>query len=103
MLALVCVPAFVQLLLQSWLLESPRWYVMAGMEVPAEDILMQLRDTPIDDPQLQEELFCMVETCAPAKGFISHCLLLPLSATAELHFYYIIWFYDFMFLIILIV
>lgn len=61
MLALVCLPAFIQLLLQSWLLESPRWYVMMGMEVPAEDILMQLRDTPIDDPQLQEELFCMVE------------------------------------------
>mmetsp|Transcript_21540 Transcript_21540/g.54675 ORF Transcript_21540/g.54675 Transcript_21540/m.54675 type:complete len:565 (+) Transcript_21540:167-1861(+) len=67
MLGLVCVPAFVQLLLQSWLLESPRWYMMAGMEVPAETILMLLRDTPIDDPQLQEELFCMVEACAPAE------------------------------------
>jgi len=68
MLALVCVPALLQLLLQAWLLESPRWFVMVGMEVPAEDILMQLRDTPIDDPQLQEELFCMVEaSVAPAE------------------------------------
>lgn len=63
LLALICAPAAMQLLLQAWLLESPRWYVMAGMEVPAEDALMQLRDTPIDDPQLQEELFCMVEAC----------------------------------------
>jgi len=59
MLAVPALPALIQLLLQPMLLESPRWYAIMGNDLMAEEMLVQLRDRPPDDLEVQEELYCM--------------------------------------------
>jgi len=61
LLGLPALPALLQLLFQPLLLESPRWYVVMGNDIMAEEMLVQLRDRPPDDLEVQEELYCMLE------------------------------------------
>lgn len=60
MMALILPIALLQLLVQPVLLESPRWYAMYGNEQMAEEMLVLLRDRSPDDPEILEELYCML-------------------------------------------
>ena len=71
-----------QLLLQPFLLESPRWYAMYGNEPMAEEMLVLLRDMPPDDEEVQAELFCMLSAPSSHLTF-PHRLPSPLRCAAR--------------------